>query len=163
MGVAVCSPYHTRDADRFAERYDVPVWVPEWMDRAPDRVEAPLERYDGELGSSGFEIRDASILPGSSEAVAYREADGTLYVPDTLGTYVEPGRIELALPLRLGPPTDVFADLTPDRVFFGHGEGVFEDAPVALERALLKPRRGFPRACLENGWVQLRAALGALR
>lgn len=56
-GVAVFSNYHARDAGTFAERHDVPVSVPSWVDRVDERVTGPVERFDGELGASGFRVR----------------------------------------------------------------------------------------------------------
>lgn len=162
-GIAVCSAYHARDADRFADRFDVPVYVPRWLKRAPERIDAPIERYDTVLSSSGFAVREVSSIPGWSEAVAYRESDGTLYVPDVLGTYADDGRVELALFFRLVPPTETFADLEPERIRFGHGRGVFEDATGALEDALSRPRRGFPWALYRSGWTQLKAGIAAFR
>lgn len=165
-GVAVCSSYHARDATAFATRYDVPVSVPEWMDRVGSRIDAPLERYAGELGASGLRVREARPLPGMCEAIAYRRSDGTLYAPDLLGTAplytVGDERLGVYLFCRPVPPTDAFAGTDPERVLVGHGTGVFDDAAGALETALATARRGFPRALLENGGSQLRALVGAL-
>jgi len=42
--------FHARDADVFAERYDVPVYLPTWMDRVAEKVEARMERYSSRPG-----------------------------------------------------------------------------------------------------------------
>jgi hypothetical protein len=165
-GVVVCSAYHARDADRFARRFDVPVYAPRWLDRAPRRLEADLERFDGTLAGSGFAVREVSPVPGWSEAIAYRRSDGTLYVPDLLGTappYLA-GDERLAVYLLCRPivPTGVFAGIAPERILVGHGTGLFTDAARALATALATARRRFPRALLE-GRSQLRALVDALR
>lgn len=56
------------------------------MIRVEDRVDAPVERYSAEIGDSGFRVRRCDPLPSWHEAIAYRESDGRLYVPDVLGT-----------------------------------------------------------------------------
>ncbi|GAB3676937.1 hypothetical protein [Halopiger thermotolerans] len=165
-GVVVCSDYHARDAGAFARRFDVPVYVPAWLDRVPDRVDAPLEVVDGELGTSGFTLREAAPLPGWREAIAYRRADATLYVPDLLGTappyLTGDERLAVYLLCRLRPPTAAFEGIAPERILLGHGPGVFDDAAAALADALETARRGFPRALVTNGPTQLRALLDAL-
>ncbi|MDF9744360.1 hypothetical protein [Natrinema salsiterrestre] len=164
-GVVVCSAYHARDADRFARRFDVPVSVPTWLERVPERIDAPLERFEGGLADSGFRVREVSPVPGWSEAIAYRRSDGTLYVPDLLGTappYLA-GDERLAVYLLLRPvvPTGVFEGIAPERILLGHGTGIFTDAASVLGEALATARPGFPRALLEGG-SQLRALLDAL-
>ncbi|WP_254761735.1 hypothetical protein [Natrinema marinum] len=164
-GVVVCSAYHTRDADRFARRFDAPVYVPTWLGRVSKRLEAPLERFDGDLERSGFAVREVSPLPGWSEAIAYRRSDGTLYVPDLLGTappYLA-GDERLAVYLLLRPvvPTSAFEGIAPERILLGHGTGVFVDTASHLAEALETARRRFPRALLEGG-SQLRALVDAL-
>lgn len=160
-GVAVCTRYHTRDADRFAARYDAPVYVPSWLDDVAADLGAPVERYDGRLGDSGFVARAVSPLPGFREAALYRESDRTLYVPDVLVSH--DADLEVYLFCRPVPPREPFADLDPERILLGHGTGVFDDASGALDAALSTARRGFPRALRRDGWWQLRAALAALR
>ncbi|WP_135304008.1 hypothetical protein [Haloarcula amylovorans] len=162
-GVAVFSDYHARDAAAFAVRHDVPVTVPTGVDRAADVIDAPVERADS---LAGFELRRLNPLRAWHETVAYRERDGTLYVPDFLagGTYaVGDERLSMRVFSRLSPPRETFADLTPDRILLGHGEGIFTDAGAALDDAIAGARRRFPRALLTNGPTELKAMLDALR
>lgn len=170
-GVAVCFNWHARDADRFARRYGVPVSVPDWpgMDRVEARLDAPVERFatgDG-LGGSAFDVRRCEPMPGWSEAICYREADGTLYVPESLATAptytVGDERLGAGVIRRLDPPRALLRDCEPDRVLVGHGTGVTDDATRALEHALAVSRRRFPRALRENGPAQLRALVAAVR
>ncbi len=163
-GVVVCSDYHARDADAVATRHDVPVHVPRFLDRVAERVSAPVES----VGSvAGFELTHVRPLYAWNEAVAYRDRDGTLYVPDYCSSHSKftVGDERLGFPTlsRLSPPTDVFAGLDPDRILFGHGEGVFENAATALDDALSGGRRRVPRALVTNLPGELRAMLGALR
>ena len=164
-GVAVLSAYHARDAAAFADRYDVPVSLPRWLSRVEARVDAPVERFDGELAETGFRVREYAPLPGWSEAIAYRRADGTLYAPDTLGTApvftVEDERLGLYLLQRLVAPKFLLG-YDPERILVGHGEGVFEHAAAALEDAVENGTRRLPRALLENGREQARALVEAV-
>lgn len=165
VGVAVCSAYHARDAGTFAERHDVPVTVPNWLDRVEGRIDAPVERVDGEV--AGFELRPVNPLSLWREVLAYRPEDGTLYVPDYLSAHdaFTVGEERLGLPTfsRLRPPRAAFEDLAPERILLGHGAGVFADAEGALADTLEGARRRFPRALLTNFPLELRAMLGALR
>ena len=165
-GVVVLSNYHARDADTFAARHDVPVFLPRWLSRVAEQIESPSEYVVENIGTSGFEIRRCAPFPGWDEAIAYREADGTLYVPDVLGTAplftVGEERLGTYLMCRLFPPRGVFEDVSPERILVGHGTGLFENAPTALTDALAGARRRFPAALLQNGWGQIRALTAAL-
>ena len=164
-GIAVLSNYHARDADAIAARHDLPVTVPPWLDRAADRVDAPVERATT-LGDSGVELTRYNPLPGYDEAIASRERDGTLYVPDALGTapFYTVGDERLACYgiLRIRPPRELFAPFVPNRILVGHGTGVFTDATAALQDALDGARRRLPTAIYRHGSTQLRGLLSAL-
>lgn len=166
-GIAVLSNYHSRDADVFAERYDVPVTVPAWFDGVADDLDAPVERVSDDIGTSGFTLRRVDPLPSWREGVAWRESDRTLYTADVVSALrlyrVGDERIAPYLLSRLFPPRRVFADLEPERIICGHGTGVFEDASRALDDALAGARLNFPQALFENGPEQVRAIWGAVR
>jgi hypothetical protein len=165
-GVAICSNYHARDADAIASRHDVPIYMPTWLTRLEGRFSSAVERCESTLGSSGFELFQYSPLPGYDEAVAYRQRDGTLYVPDALGTApfytVDDERLACYGVIRLIPPRSFFEQFDPDRVLVGHGEGVFTDAEAALEDALAGARRRLPTALREHGATQFRGLIAAL-
>ncbi|WP_327053834.1 hypothetical protein [Halomicrococcus gelatinilyticus] len=165
-GVAVLSSYHARDAGAFAARHDVAVHVPRWMDRVADRVDAPVERYDVAIGGSGFRVRRFDPLSLWTEAVAYRADDGTLVVPDLLasapGYTVGDERVGVVLSHRLFPPRDALGDLDPERVLFGHGDGVFDDASAALDDALDGARKRFPRALVGQLGTNIRLLAAAM-
>ena len=164
-GIAVLSNYHARDAAAIAARHDVAVTVPPWLDRAADRLDAPLQRATT-LGDSGFELTRYNPIPGYDEAIAYRERDGTLYAPDALGTApfftVDEERLACYGVLRLFPPRELFAPFEPNRILVGHGTGVFTDATAALRDALAGARRRLPRAIRRNGLTQLQGLLAAV-
>ncbi len=165
VGVAVLSDYHARDAAALARRHDVAVHVPAWLDRAADRVDALTERPTASV--AGFRLRRLRPLRAWRETVAYRERDGTLYVPDALTALsaftVGPERVGMNALVRLSPPRETFADLDPDRVLFGHGPGVHADATAALRSAFRGATRRLPRALVRTGPRTLRSALDALR
>jgi len=165
-GVVICSNYHARDADAIASRHDVPIYVPAWLSRLDGRFSATVERCERAIGSSDFELLRYSPLPGYDEAIAYRQRDGTLYVPDALGTapfYTADGeRLACYGVIRLVPPRSFFEQFDPDRILVGHGEGVFTDAEAALDDALAGARRRLPAALRAHGSTQLRGLLAAL-
>jgi len=162
-GVAVCSDYHARDADVFARRYGVPVTVPSWLSRIESRVDAPVERVEGQLAD--FELRRLRPLYAWRETALFRERDGTLYVPDFLSAHAKftVGEERLGMPTfsRLWPPREQF-DCTPERILLGHGAGVFEDAGAVLAEAFAGARRRFPRALVSNLPGELRTMGAAL-
>lgn len=166
-GVTVLCSYHTRDADIIANRHDVPVYIPRWMNRVAERVDAPIEQYDAAFGNSGFEIYRFEPLSLWQEAIVYREADGTLIVPDLIGSSsgytVGNERVGLVLSHRLFPPRDRLGDLKPERILFGHGEGVLEDAGTALDNALSGARKRFPRALVTQLGTNLRLLIAAMK
>lgn len=164
-GIAVLSNYHARDADAIATRHEVAVTVPPWLDRAADRLTAPLERSTT-LGDSGFQLTRYNPVPGYEEAIAYRDSDQTLYVPDALGTApfytVADERLACYRLLRVRPPRALFEPFAPDRILVGHGTGVFTNATAALRDALAGARRRLPTVIRRHGLTQLRGVVSAL-
>jgi hypothetical protein len=161
--VATLSEYHARDAGVFARRYDVPVTVPRWLSRVHDRVDASVERVDDSL--AGFELRPVRPLSAWRECLAYRTCDRTLYVPDYLSSHakftVGSERVGLPSLSRLDPPREAFAGYEPNRILFGHGSGVFDDAEGALRDCLDGARLRAPRALAFNLHAELRMMIPA--
>jgi hypothetical protein len=146
-GVAVCLDRHRRDAATLARRHDVAVHLPEWMSGVAGELDAPVERFGSELGDSGYRavtVRNSS-LPPWQEVALYRDADGTLVVPESVGTapyFLASGeRLGVHPALRLLPPRRALSGLTPERVLVGHGESVTDRAAEALRDALSGSRR----------------------
>lgn len=163
-GVVVLFNWHARDAGTVAARHGVPVYVPAWASRATRRIDAPVERFERAL--PGTELRAVRIAPHPfwREAALFRGADGTLVVPDSLGTasyFLAPGeRLGVSPYQRLWPPRRALGDLEPRRVLVGHGEPVTEDAATALDDALAEARRRAPSVVLGNAgtWTRTLAA-----
>ncbi|UWG48094.1 Metallo-beta-lactamase superfamily enzyme [Halanaeroarchaeum sp. HSR-CO] len=148
VGVVVLLDRHQRDADAFAQRFDVPVYLPPYIDREFD---APVERLGVRLPETTVRVLHTVDLPFWQEGALF---DGeTLIVADALGTVeyfvVRPERIGVHPMLRPVPPTTL-RDLTPARILTGHGEGVFEDAECALARAIDGSRNRLPQAWLKS-------------
>ena len=149
-GVICCLDRHLRDSDEFASRHDVAVHLPAWMDGVEEKLSAPVERFEGTVGST--DIRSITVL--NRDVPPWQEAglfDGeTLYVAESVGTaeYFRAGDEQLGIHpmLRLFPPRQVFDDVRPERVIAGHGEGVHNEAARALREALASSRRKAPRA-----------------
>jgi len=171
-GVAVLSQFHARDAGELAARHGVAVHVPAWMDRVADAVDAPVERYEapaGEwvaLGDSDIEVQTVNPTVAWREVVARRPTDGTLRVPDMLSSVPEmtvaDERVGCYFVHRFVPPRDAFEGVDPNRLLFGHGAGVTDDAAAALDDALADARRNLPRALVAQAPNQLRGVIGAL-
>ncbi|MFC4440474.1 MULTISPECIES: hypothetical protein [Natrialbaceae] len=166
VGVAICSSWHTRDAVQFADRYDVPLFVPAGMPRVGERVTGTVVRYADDLPDAGVRVFHRRPIPGFVEAIFYHDASGTLYVPDTLGTapYYLVGEERIGAPLlaRLFPPRPLLT-LDPARICVGHGVGVFEDPTPALRDGVRNSRRRLPRALATNFGTGVRIAYATLR
>ena len=173
FGVVVQSKFHARDANVFAERYDVPVYLPTWMDRVADQVEARVERYPSppeewvELGSSGIDARTIDSETAWTEVVVYDRTDDTLRTADLFATVPEfrigNERLGVYILHRLSPPTAAFTGVDPERILVGHGEGVFDDASETLNETLSDARRHLPRALLTQLPAQTIAFVVAMR
>lgn len=147
-GVITCLDRHKRDAAQVARRHDVPVYVPSWFDGVAEELDAPVERFDREVGGmTPIRVRNVSAW----QEVAL-EAGGTLYVPEAVGTvefFCAPNEPLGVHPLlRPFPPRDALGGLSPDQLRVGHGAGVATDATGALRDALRTARRGMPLAYL---------------
>ena len=146
-GVVVCLDRHKRDSATIARRHDVSVHIPRWMSGVAKEIDAPTERVDGTIGDTDyelFEIRNSSVPPWQ-EAGLYNSENGTLVVPESVGTAdyftVEGERLGVHPMLRMVPPRDVLGRFCPERVLVGHGAGVLEDAAGALDDALAGSKR----------------------
>jgi hypothetical protein len=150
-GVVVGLDRHFRDADTVASRHDVAVHAPSWMSGVREEVNAPIERFDSYLADTdirAIRVRDSSVPPWQ-EVALYREADGTLVVPEAVGAgtffLVDPERLGVHPALRLFPPRQALGSLSPKRVLTGHGGGVEDRATEALRDALAGSRTRAPK------------------
>ncbi|ESS10842.1 MAG: hypothetical protein A07HR60_01984 [uncultured archaeon A07HR60] len=149
-GVVCCLERHQRDSDTIANRHNVAVHVPTWMDGVESDLDAPVERFQKTVANT--DIRSIRVL--NRDVPPWQEAglfDGeTLYVAESVGTadYFRAGDEALGVHpmLRLFPPRQVFDDVRPERVIVGHGEGVHDKAARALREALASSRRKAPQA-----------------
>ncbi|MEF8975748.1 MAG: hypothetical protein V5A21_05930 [Halapricum sp.] len=152
-GVVVLLDRHKRDADAIARRHESPVYVPDWMSGVESKLDAPVERVHTDLEESGFGVHRLIDNALWQEAVLYGEHDGTLVVPESLGTaeYFLTGgeRLGVHPALRLKPPRKL-RRFAPERVLVGHGEGVPTDAARAIDDALDGARRRAPRLYAET-------------
>lgn len=146
-GVAVCLDRHKRDAAAIARRHEVAVHIPRWMTGVGSKLDAPVERVNGHLGDSSyelFEIRNTSIPPWQ-EAGLYSPDTDTLVVPESVGTasyFLANGeRLGVHPMLRLTPPRTALRSYQPERILVGHGEGILSEAPNALADALSTSQR----------------------
>jgi hypothetical protein len=127
-------------------------------------------RWSGSTPNSATPAIERSASPPHPlwrEAALYREADGTLVVPDSVGTapyFRAPGeRLGVSPYQRLWPPRRALGGLDPDRVLVGHGTGVFDDAASALVDALAGARRRAPATVATSLTTLARNLYAALR
>ncbi|MEF8839506.1 MAG: hypothetical protein V5A24_05525 [Haloarculaceae archaeon] len=147
-GVALLLDRHKRDAAAIARRHDVAVHLPWFMDGVADDLDAATETFRDELGDTGYAVHEVVNNRVWQEAALYSDDTGVLVVPEAVGTTdffcVPDERLGVHVGLRLTPPTSL-ARLSPARVLVGHGDGVHEDATVALRKAVRGSRRRAPR------------------
>ncbi|MFC7222383.1 hypothetical protein ACFQKF_04425 [Halalkalicoccus sp. GCM10025322] len=147
-GVVALLGRHTRDAAEVANRYEVPVYLPEPLSSARRELDAPVEVFDGTLPGTGYRTVTLLDTPVWTEVALYDDESGTLVVPESVGTaefFRVPGeRLGVHPARRLVPPTPL-RGFVPERILVGHGEGITEDAPAALRTALSSARRNTPK------------------
>jgi hypothetical protein len=147
-GIVVLLNRHKRDAAELANRFEVPAYVPEFMDDVRRDLDAPVEPIGRELPGTEYAVRTVIDNFLWKEAALYGEETETLVVPESVGTSeffrTSDERLGVHPGLRLNPPKKI-ARFRPERVLVGHGEGVFEDAAAALEDALSNARKRAPR------------------
>lgn len=146
-GVVTLLDRHKRDADAVADRHDVPVYVPEFMDGVAGDFDATVERVHRELADTGVGVHELIDTPFWQEAVLMRADESTLIVPEAVGTAsyfcAASERLGVHPMLRLLPPKKL-RRFSPDRVLVGHGAGVHEDATTALHDAISGSRAKSP-------------------
>ncbi|SEV91962.1 hypothetical protein [Halobacterium jilantaiense] len=147
-GVVVLMDRHARDAKAVADRHDVPVFVPSFVDPGMD---APTQPLGDTLPGSDFRVVRTVDWPIWDEAALY---DGeTLVVGDLVGTVdyfrTDRERVGVHPMLRVSPP-DALRQFTPDRILSGHGEGIMTDATRKLEAATDGTRRRAPKLWLKS-------------
>jgi hypothetical protein len=152
-GVVVLLDRHKRDAAAVAARHDVPVYVPAFFDGIDAEIDAQVERFEHELGETGYVAHELVDNRFWQEAILHHDATGVLVVPEAVGTaayYLAAGeRLGVHPALRLRPPRTL-ARFDPDRILVGHGAGVHDDATAVLDDALDGARRRTPRLYLET-------------
>ncbi|MGQ3410866.1 hypothetical protein ACT4ML_01185 [Natrinema sp. LN54] len=158
-GVVVGLDRHKRDAAAVADRHDVPVYLPEFFEGVTGDIDAAVARFDDELSDTG--IRAITVLDNRfwQEVALYNPADGTLVVPETVGTagFFLAGDEDLGVHpmLRLTPPRTPLRGVAPERVLVGHGSGVMDGGARVLEAALAGSRKRAPRLYASTAWEML--------
>lgn len=158
-GVVVLLDRHRRDSSRLADRHGVPVTLIGPLGRLADDIEADVERVEGGLPDTGYSSMVLYDNRMWREVVLYNSEDGTMIVPEAVGTagyYRAPGeRLGVHPMLRLMPPRRL-VDYEPNRLLVGHGRGIETDASTILSEAVEGARRRLPGAIVR--WA--RHALG---
>lgn len=141
-GVTVCLARHKRDAAAIAARHDVAVHIPEWMTGVESKLDVSVKRFGDRLGETDyrtFVVRDSSVPPWQ-EAGLYNPDNGTLVIPESVGTcsyfVTDTEQLGVHPMLRLFPPKRTLESYAPDRILVGHGDGIHENASRILRDAL---------------------------
>ena len=152
-GVVVQLDRHKRDAGTIARRHDVAVHVPAPLSDIAGDIDAPVERFQGELADTGYRTQTVVDNFAWTEVALYDESRGVLVVPEAVGTteyFLASGeRLGVHPVLRLTPPRKL-ARVEPDRILVGHGAGVHGDATRALRDAVSGARGRTPGLYLKN-------------
>ncbi|PSQ20739.1 hypothetical protein BRD04_07595 [Halobacteriales archaeon QS_9_67_17] len=150
-GVCILLDRHERDVVTFADRHDVPVHAPAWMDGVPSDPGRSAEPLGDLLADTNYAIEKVQNSSIWQEAALVNEASGTLLVPEALGTaeYFRAGdeRLGVHPMLRFTPPTRL-REFDVERVLAGHGVGVMDDGAAAVRDAVENSRRRAPAAYL---------------
>jgi hypothetical protein len=146
-GVVLLLDRHKRDAASIANRHDVAVHVPAWMDGVEPNIAAPVERVRTEVGQTGYGVHPVIDNRFWQEAALYGEDTGHLLVSEALGSapYYRRKNHDVGVhpALRLFPPKRL-RQFTPRRVDFGHGRGTDADPEGKIRRAIDRSRRSAP-------------------
>lgn len=168
-GVVTLSSFHKRDADKFARRHDVPIYVPAQMERIGSELEASTTRVglgDSFGGYELIEVYDGTVLGEEWYECALYNGK-TLRIGCSIGSgpfqRLKNERLGMALIRRHDPAPEALEHVEPERFLSGHGAGIHENAADALSRALANARPRYLRALLENGVRQFRVTLAAAR
>jgi len=150
-GVALLLDRHVRDTATFADRHDVPVYAPAWMTGVDDELGARPEPLGDLLGDTDYVLERVIDNGFWQETALFDAADGTLVVPEAVGTadFFTAGDEQLGVHpvLRLLPPKRL-RSFDAERVLVGHGAGVLDDGAAALRDALDNSRKRAPAAYL---------------
>lgn len=165
VGILALFSWHARDADRAADRFDVPVYRPRWIPRIDRQVAARCLSFRHHPPDPALHAIPSCPVPGWDEAFLWHRPSRTLLVPESLGTadrfLIGDERLGVSPYRRFAPPS-ALRPLAPDRVLVGHGDGVTTDAPAALRSALAAPIGTLPAVVRANGWELVKSGLGAL-
>lgn len=139
-GIILLFDRHERDTEELAERYGCTVYVPEWFERSLD---ADVETISDTIPGTGWEVHQVVDSRTGKETALFDKESRTLILADALGTAKQfRGRGEkLGMnPIyRLNPPGKLL-DFEPERIFFGHGEGIQENASEMMEKTITEGR-----------------------
>lgn len=148
-GVVVLLDRHTRDAAAIANRHDVPVYLPEHFVGMTSDLGARVVRFGDELADTGIQAHTVVDNRLWQEVALYDRRDGTLIVPESVGTAeyfcVDDEPLGVHPMRRAVPPRRQLGRFAPERLLVGHGEGVTENAATTLQDALSTARRRAPR------------------
>ncbi|WP_254534567.1 hypothetical protein [Halomarina litorea] len=151
-GIVVLLDRHNRDANDIAARHGVSVHRPAWMDSIDSNYDVPVRDLGDEVDDTGYRVRKLRDSPVWREAYLHHPEDGTLVVPEALGTasyFLTAGeRVGVHPMLRLLPPREL-AGYDVERVVMGHGEGVMTDAAAAIRDTVRNSRRRAPGLYVE--------------
>lgn len=152
-GVVILLDRHKRDCAELANRHDVSVWVPSFMNGVGEDLDAPVERFGNTLGDSDFELHKLIDNSFWQEGALYNGETGVLVVPEAVGSteYFRTDERQLGVhpALRLFPPNRL-EDFDPSRIRVGHGSGISEGVPTILDDALSGSRARTPRLYIKN-------------
>lgn len=159
-GVVVLMDRHSRDARTIAARHEVPVYVPAGAERIAAAVGGPVAELDPILEGSSLELIPVTSGRLGEELALWRSADGTLIVPESLGTadhFTAGGeRVGVHPMMRLWPPREPLMGLSARRLVTGHGRPIVDLDDGEVDASLAAARRRLPRAWIGaiTAWIR---------
>lgn len=153
-GVVITLDRHKRDAQALADRFDVPIHLPDPLLEIREALGTSTDSFDRFQRDTGWAARPVVTRRWWREVALIGPEESVIYVPEAVGTAAQfraPGeRLGVHPLLRPLPPRKALGDLDPERIRVGHGTGIGVDGAAALTDALAGARKRAPRAYL-NG------------
>lgn len=137
-GVAVIQDRHTRDAEAIANRHDVNVSIPEWMELGQSKLDETAKLLTDGLPGTNYDLQKLVDAEEWEEAILFGQKTNTLVVPEAVGT--TQGFTPDGQPLGIHPGLDDAPSgldgFHPGRLLVGHGESIYDSADEHLQAAL---------------------------
>lgn len=158
-GIVVLFDRHTRDADRLAREYDIPIYLPEALTASRAGLKGETRPVESVLPDH---ITPITLVANRFwlEVMLCDAEHERLFVPETLGTTRnfragdEPVGVHPMM--RFRPPRSMLEDRDVDQLFVGHGQPLDPVEQSDIETVLRRSRVRIPKAIVGGVKAALR-------